>query len=229
MRNYLPDFIVVVDDGHGEKDLLHLVVEIKGYRREDAKEKKSTMDTYWVPGVNHLGTFGRWAFAELTDVYLIGSDFREKVESAFGRMVDTAISRPPADFGGLIGRAGDYIASQLGPSPAWRRISDEIWSVITTRSEKAFYLSDIAAVSKIASVEEGEVLPVLSLLSRPSGPFLRMRFQSELSTDPGALSAALFERLTRWWKQKTISDEEWRDWASNIKVDWVPRNPGEVS
>ena len=35
---------------------LHLVVEIKGYRREDAKEKKSTMETYWVPGVNHLGT-----------------------------------------------------------------------------------------------------------------------------------------------------------------------------
>ena len=37
-------------------DLLHLIVEIKGYRGEDAKEKKSTMETYWVPGVNHLGT-----------------------------------------------------------------------------------------------------------------------------------------------------------------------------
>jgi Type III restriction enzyme, res subunit len=47
-RRYLPDFIVLVDDGHGESDLLHLVVEIKGYRREDAKEKKATMDTYWV-------------------------------------------------------------------------------------------------------------------------------------------------------------------------------------
>ena len=56
MRKYRPDFIVLVDDGHGDDDLLHLVVEIKGYRREDAKEKKSTMDTYWVPGVNHLGT-----------------------------------------------------------------------------------------------------------------------------------------------------------------------------
>ncbi len=54
-RKYLPDFIVLVDDGHGADDLLHLVVEIKGYRREDAKEKKSTMETYWVPGVNHLG------------------------------------------------------------------------------------------------------------------------------------------------------------------------------
>jgi len=43
-RRYRPDFIVLVDDGHGETDLLHLVVEIKGYRREDAKEKKTTMD-----------------------------------------------------------------------------------------------------------------------------------------------------------------------------------------
>ncbi len=54
-RKYLPDFIVLVDDGHGEDDLLHLIVEIKGYRREDAKEKKSTMETYWVPGVNNNG------------------------------------------------------------------------------------------------------------------------------------------------------------------------------
>ena len=45
-RKYLPDFIVLVDDGHGADDPLHLVVEIKGYRREAAKEKKSTMDTY---------------------------------------------------------------------------------------------------------------------------------------------------------------------------------------
>ena len=40
-----------------------------------------TMDTYWVPGVNHLGTYGRWAFAEFTEVYQIESDFKAKVES----------------------------------------------------------------------------------------------------------------------------------------------------
>jgi hypothetical protein len=75
IRKCLPDFIVLVKDGHGPDDPLHLVVEIKGYRREDAKEKKSTMDTYWVPGVNHLGTYGRWAFAEFTEIYQIESDF----------------------------------------------------------------------------------------------------------------------------------------------------------
>ena len=86
-RKYRPDFIVLVDDGHGPEDLLHLVVEIKGYRGEDAKEKKSTMDTYWIPGVNNLGTYGRWAFAEFTDIYEIESDFKAKVEKEFNAMI----------------------------------------------------------------------------------------------------------------------------------------------
>ena len=90
VRKYLPDFIVLIDDGHGPEDLLHLIVEIKGYRREDAKEKKSTMETYWIPGVNNLKTYGRWAFSEFTDVFQMQSDFEEKVEAEFNKMIETA-------------------------------------------------------------------------------------------------------------------------------------------
>lgn len=90
-RRYLPDFIVLVEDGHGEEDLLRLVVEIKGYRREDAKVKKATMDTYWVPAVNHMGTMGRWAFAEFTEMYEIEADFEGKVQERFDQMVAGAI------------------------------------------------------------------------------------------------------------------------------------------
>jgi type III restriction enzyme len=89
IRHYRPDFIVLVDDGHGEDDLLHLIVEIKGYRREDAKEKKSTMDTYWVPGVNHLAAYGRWAFAEFTEVYQIETDFKTRVQIEFNKMIES--------------------------------------------------------------------------------------------------------------------------------------------
>jgi type III restriction enzyme len=89
IRKYRPDFIVLVDDGHGPDDLLHLVVEIKGFRGEDAKEKASTMRSYWVPGVNHLKTHGRWAFAEFCNVYEIESDFSEKVESKFNAMIES--------------------------------------------------------------------------------------------------------------------------------------------
>jgi type III restriction enzyme len=93
MRKYRPDFIVKVDDGHGSDDPLNLVVEIKGYRREDAKEKKATMETYWVPGVNHLGTHGRWAFAEFGDVYEIGTAFEAKVKAEFDKMIDSKMTK----------------------------------------------------------------------------------------------------------------------------------------
>ena len=96
-RKYIPDFIVKVDDGKGENDLLNLIVEIKGYRREDAKEKKSTMETYWVPGVNNLKSYGRWAFAEFTEVYQIESDFNAKVEAEFNKMIEQALT---SKFGG---------------------------------------------------------------------------------------------------------------------------------
>ena len=85
-RKYLPDFIVQIDDG--QSDLLNLIVEIKGYRGEDAKEKASTMQTYWVPGVNNLGSFGRWAFAEFTAVF--------EIESEFNKVVDTFIAQSAA-------------------------------------------------------------------------------------------------------------------------------------
>lgn len=91
-RRYLPDFIVQVDDGRGPADPLNLIVEIKGYRREDAKDKAITMETYWIPGVNNLGSFGRWAFAEFTDVYEMQTDFAAKVESEFGKMIQLTLN-----------------------------------------------------------------------------------------------------------------------------------------
>jgi type III restriction enzyme len=87
MRKYIPDFIVLVDDGHD--DPLHLIVEIKGYRGEDAKDKKSTMENYWVPGVNNNGHYGRWAFSEFTDVYEMQVDFAEKVEAEFNKLIES--------------------------------------------------------------------------------------------------------------------------------------------
>ncbi len=77
-RKYIPDFIVQVDDG--QDDPLNLVLETKGYRGGDAQVKAETMRTLWVPGVNNLGTFGRWRFEEFTDVF--------EIEAAFARLLD---------------------------------------------------------------------------------------------------------------------------------------------
>lgn len=86
-RHYVPDFILLVDDGRGPENLLNLIVEIKGYRGEDAKDKASTMRTYWIPGVNNLGSYGRWAFAEFTDIWGMEADLAAKIEE----QLDSAI------------------------------------------------------------------------------------------------------------------------------------------
>ncbi len=85
MRKYIPDFIVQVDDG--QPDPLNLIVEVKGYRGEDAKVKKETMESYWIPGVNRLGTHGRWAFIELKDVYTMQTEFEAVIEKEMQRLI----------------------------------------------------------------------------------------------------------------------------------------------
>ncbi|MES1949830.1 type III restriction enzyme, res subunit [Salinisphaera sp. S4-8] len=93
-HTYRPDFIVLIDDGSGEDDPLNLVVEIKGYRGEDAKTKRDTMNSYWVPGVNHLGTYGRWAFAEFGDVFEMADEFEREVETRFNDIVERVVQEP---------------------------------------------------------------------------------------------------------------------------------------
>jgi hypothetical protein len=59
----------------------NLIVEIKGFRGEDAKEKANTIRTCWVPGINNLGQFGRWAFAEFRSVVNIDPDFDKLIQT----------------------------------------------------------------------------------------------------------------------------------------------------
>lgn len=80
-RRYLPDFLIRLDDGRGPDDPLNLVLEIKGFRGLDAEIKASTMKSLWVPGVNRLGEFGRWAFAELRDAFAIEEQYDQLVQS----------------------------------------------------------------------------------------------------------------------------------------------------
>ena len=86
------------DNDFGE-DLLRLVVEIKGYRGEDAKDKKDTIETYWVPGLNNLGGYGRWGFVELREIYTLERDFTARVERAFGDAIAAAIASDIAERG----------------------------------------------------------------------------------------------------------------------------------
>jgi type III restriction enzyme len=91
-RRYIPDFIVRLDCGLGPEKPLHVVVEVKGLRGEDAKAKADAMDAYWVPAINGLKGWGRWGFVELRDPARMREDFDECV----GRVLRALAKEEPA-------------------------------------------------------------------------------------------------------------------------------------
>jgi len=66
-RQYVPDFIACIDDGHGPDDLLNLIVEVSGLPKKDKLVKVETAETMWIPAVRNHGGFGRWAFVQVED------------------------------------------------------------------------------------------------------------------------------------------------------------------
>jgi type III restriction enzyme len=71
-HHYRPDFIAVLDDGHGPDDPLHMVLEVKGERDGMDDAKHDTMRRLWVPAVNADGRFGRWDFLLVDGPYDLG-------------------------------------------------------------------------------------------------------------------------------------------------------------
>jgi type III restriction enzyme len=66
-KNYVPDFIACISDGHGPSDLLNLLIEVTGEQKKEKAAKVAAARTLWVPAVNNHGGFGRWDFIEIAD------------------------------------------------------------------------------------------------------------------------------------------------------------------
>jgi type III restriction enzyme len=66
-HQYIPDFVVVIDNGRGPENPLNLIVEVTGEKKKDKAAKVSTARTLWLPAINNHGGFGRWAFVEIGD------------------------------------------------------------------------------------------------------------------------------------------------------------------
>ena len=78
-KNYVPDFIVHIDDGHAPDDPLQLIVEVSGQANKKKEAKASTAEALWVPAVNNAGEWGRWAFIEIKDPWDAATAIRQRM------------------------------------------------------------------------------------------------------------------------------------------------------
>jgi type III restriction enzyme len=83
-HSYIPDFIVRVDDGKGAENPLNLIVEVTGQEHEAKKAKTEAAHSLWVPAVNQLGEYGRWAFLEVRDPWAAQEPIRAALGASAG-------------------------------------------------------------------------------------------------------------------------------------------------
>lgn len=81
-RSYIPDFIVRLEDEHGEEDPLNLIVEVTGQAYEAKDVKAETAGNLWIPAVNNTGEYGRWAYLEIKDPWAAETPIRAAMDAA---------------------------------------------------------------------------------------------------------------------------------------------------
>lgn len=182
-----------------------------------------------MPGVNNLGTYGRWAFVELTELYCIEADFEAKLEEAFGSMIEHRAAVAPDPLADLESAAAEAISRHLADVPELLELSREIWSTIRRSSDGAFQLADLTSRAARDERLQENALAVLGLLSSQEVGLLRMKLVDQHVGSREVEPAELVRRLTDWHRNKTMNDAEWQRWASQVQVSWVPAiDPGSA-
>ncbi|MDR3171929.1 MAG: hypothetical protein LBU17_09940 [Treponema sp.] len=52
-----------------------------------SRDKRAAMETYWIPGVNRMGKYGRWAFLELRDPFQMRAEFEGIIKKNEGSAI----------------------------------------------------------------------------------------------------------------------------------------------
>jgi hypothetical protein len=124
----------------------------------------------------------------------------------------------------LLMRSRDYLTGHFGADEKWGRINQTVWDLLETNSDHTLRLSEVRSIAAETLSEPDEVLAVLALLSRPSSALLKIEY---LATDSdGATEVPASEavaRLRSWWKDRSLTEEEWRRWAGATVVRWSVR------
>ncbi len=81
-RNYMPDFIAVVNKPNGE--IVNLLLEISHFAGHDPQKQETIrryVNDYWIEAVNTLGKYGQWAMLEISNVDNLSELLNNKIQN----------------------------------------------------------------------------------------------------------------------------------------------------
>jgi type I restriction enzyme R subunit len=127
-------------------------------------------------------------------------------------------------------RSKKLVLQHFGTEPKWTAINSAVWTAITAAKDHVLTLSDADTVATEIAVEPNDVLAVLALLSRQGSGLMKMDYVAYADGDSSMIGKdEVTKKLRAWWKDKSMSEEEWRSWAEGIVVRWsVADGQGEA-
>ena len=158
----------------------------------------------------------------------IKDDLINKLCDDFETAIKTENNTAPIDFLKITSTTNDYLSTQFGIEPKWKSINTQIWETISNKPEKELSLQDFSKITEITACSESDILAVIAQLSSLNTGYLKLSYSSAIS-NKAVTQAELNKKIKAWWKDKTLSDEDWKEWASNIHIKWEPNFRGMLS
>jgi len=141
-------------------------------------------------------------------------------EQQAARSVPSMQPAPQDDeFEAAMRESGGFLRQQLGDDLKWQEINEAIWSAVRSSERRTLGLAELNAIATKRGWEKPELLAVVGLLGGPTTSLLRMELRAADGSDVPAEEIA--RKLASWWKDKTMTEAEWKAWASQIDVFWT--------
>ncbi|MGN2437938.1 type I restriction enzyme subunit R domain-containing protein [Pseudomonas syringae] len=117
-------------------------------------------------------------------------------------------------------KSSTLLTLQFGGEVKWQEINYAIWTAIRKSTSQALYLSELNSLARVGGWHMSDIYAVMGLLGAPKTTLLRMVL---CATDGSDVPAEEVSRnIALWWKNKEMSETEWKSWASQIDVYWSP-------
>ena len=117
--------------------------------------------------------------------------------------------------------AATHLRRQLGNATDWTSMMLEIQRRIDRRSDRAFYLYELDEVAEAVRCDLDQALIALTALTHAPLNLLTMELRNGSVQGPRVRTEEMVSRLRGWHRTKTVSDEAWEDWTSNVWVIWT--------
>jgi hypothetical protein len=148
-------------------------------------------------------------------------DLAEKLKAELARIVGQLSEGSSSELEMLRNRSSALIQQSFGALPIPSDVNQAIWSLLSKTDNHELRISDLRRISQTVGCLEGDVLAVLSALTRQGAGTLSLGLVEQSTNTPVSLKEFI-DKLTAWHRKKTLSDEEWDQWASTVSMRWMP-------